>query len=161
MTGPISSSRASGASAVRLGSAGGKGSGVGGAMGGIAGNIAASIASELKLAVDPDGKNKQGGNAQDLYEVEEAASTIATNLGATPAERGQLSQALHKFAAEVASLMVAQPGSQSMTKVERALKLAVQGEGGASVTSVLRTIEQTTASVSSRTGTSLQAGTGQ
>ncbi len=121
-------------------------------MGGIAGNIASSIASELKLAVDPDGKGKQGGSGQDLYEVEEAASTIATNLGASPAERGQLSKALHKFASEVASLMVAQPGSQSMLKVERALTLAAQGESGASISSVLRTIEQTTATVSAKAG---------
>jgi hypothetical protein len=152
MTGPVSSSRANSASAVSLGGVGGKGGGASGAMGSIAGKIAGSITAELKLAVDPDGRRGQGGSGQDLYDIEETANTLAADLGASPAERGQLGQALHKFAHEVASLLVAQPDSRAFAKIEHAVLAAAKPGAAANAALVVRMIDQTTASITGRAG---------
>jgi hypothetical protein len=150
MSSAISSSRAGGASAVGLGGASGGKGGAGAAMGGLAANIAGTIAGELKLAVDPDGRRKPGGH--DLYDVDETADALVSELGGTGADRGRVAQALHAFAREIASLVVAQPDSRALEQVETAITKAAEteakaGNAPASVASVLAMIGHTTAMI--------------
>ncbi len=144
MASAISSGRAGATSAVRLsGSGGGKG-GAGAAMGGLAANIAGTIAGELNIAVDPDGRRKPG-NAHDLYDVDETADSLVSELGGSGADRGRVAKALHRFAQEIAALMAARPDSRTLEQVQAAIDSATGTPSGpASVASVLLMIERAT-----------------
>jgi hypothetical protein len=143
MTSAISSGRAGGVTATRLGGSGGAG-GAGAAMSGIAAGVASAITAELQLAVDPDGRRKQDGSAHDLYDIEEASEALTTSLGGSKADQGRISQSLHRFAQEIASLMVARPDSRSLETVERAIAGSMQGADVPSVAAVLQVIDRTT-----------------
>lgn len=147
MAGAISSRGLGATSAVRLGGVGGGKGGAAAAIGGLAANIAGTIASELNIAVDPDGRRKPG-SAHDLYDVDETASTMVSDLGGSGADRGRVAKALHRFAQELAALMAARPDSRTLEQVQAAIDDAAKAHSGAaSVTAVVMMIEQATAAI--------------
>jgi hypothetical protein len=149
MTGAVSSSRAGGVSAIRLGGPGGKSGGASAAMNGIAASIASSIAAELKLAVDPDGRRKPFVPSQDLYDVEETATALTDAYGGGRQDRGRALQSLSHFAQEVASLMAARPESRSLEHVQRAIAMVGNAEA-ADISAALQLIDRTTQAVAGK-----------
>ncbi len=145
MTGPISSSRASGASAVGLGGAGPRGGAAGKALSNIAANVASAITAELQLAVDPDGR--QRGSAQDAYEVEAAADEMVDTLGGNAADRAAAARSLHSFAQEVASLIAARPGSRSLDRIYQIVQRASASQQAQDINAALKLIDATTAEI--------------
>lgn len=77
------------------------------AMTTLSSRIAGTITRELGL-VDRHGR-QGGGKAGDIYGVDALAEELSAALGATPADAGRLSRALHEFASEAASLLASRP----------------------------------------------------
>jgi hypothetical protein len=151
MTGAVSSSRAGGVSSVRMGGPSGKGGAASAAMSGIAANVAASITTELKLAVDPDGRRKPFQPSQDLYDVEETATTLTNVYGGGPQDRGRAVQSLSCFAQEVASLVAARPESRSLEHIQRAIATAGDREVS-DISTALHVIDRATRAISGKLG---------
>ncbi len=148
MSSAISSNRAGGASAVKLGGSGSGKSGAAGAMGTVAGNIAGTLAKELNLAVDPDGRKKPI-TAHDLYDIDETADALVKELGGMGADRGRMAQALQGFAQEAATLMSARPGSRAAEQIQSVITAseAAQTSDVRTVTSVIAMIDRATAAL--------------
>ncbi len=145
MTGPVTSGRAGGVSAIRASGAGKRGGPASSAMAAVASKVAANIADDLGLAVDPDGRRK--GSANDPNGIEASADTLTEELGGTTADRGRAAQSLHGFAQEVASLVAARPGSRAVAQVGQAIAAAAQNDPSQSardMSAALRLIDETT-----------------
>jgi N-acetylglucosamine-6-phosphate deacetylase len=92
------------------------------AMTEVAGKMAASINDALGLAGGETGQWQ--GNGNDPYEIEQMAEALATELGGSASEIGELSRALHAFVQESAALFAARPESRSLAFIQ-----TVIGEG--------------------------------
>jgi len=89
------------------------GSIAGQAMTTLANRVAGTVTRELGLA--------QGGRtplrAGDAYGTQEMTQTLATSLGASPADAGRLSRALNDFTSEVAAMVAASPTSDVLDRL--------------------------------------------
>jgi hypothetical protein len=83
------------------------------AMGDLAGKMAGSLSGALGL-IGADGADQWQGNGTDPYEIDELVEELASDIGGTASEAGELSRALHAFVQESAALFAARPESRSL-----------------------------------------------
>lgn len=146
---PISSGRVAPVGINPLGGADPQTNGAQRTAGQLAGNVAGTIARALHLGVDPDGRHRSFTPAQDGYDVEAAADALAEQLGATPAERGEIARSLHAFVSEVAASLGATPDSRALTQIADIVSAM---DASSDAKSAVRCIEQATDRLAGRTG---------
>jgi hypothetical protein len=113
------------------------------AMTDLAGKMAASINDALGLTGGETGQWQ--GNSNDPYEIEQMVEAIATELGGTASEVGELSRALHAFVQESAALFAARPESRSLSYIRSVIgEGATGGESMANLATVTRHIDAAT-----------------
>jgi hypothetical protein len=77
--------------------------------------VAQTIAGALGLAERSAGA--PAGGRGDFYGIDALAGELAAALGASPAEAGRLTRALHDYAGEVAALLAARPHSSALARI--------------------------------------------
>ncbi len=138
--------RGSGAASAVQGaaSAGGASAGAvaGQAMAGLAGKMAASIGGALGLTGSATGQWQ--GNGNDPYEIEELVEALASEIGGTAADAGELSRALHGFVQESASLFAARPESRSLAFLNTVISEAFGSDTAATLAAVSQQVDAAT-----------------
>jgi hypothetical protein len=108
------------------------------AMGDLAGKIAGSIGDALGLT-GAGGADQWQGNSNDPYDIEEVVEELASGIGGTASEAGELSRALHGFVQESAALFAARPESRSLAFLHTVIN---EGSSGSDVVASLSAVSQ-------------------
>ncbi len=81
-------------------------------------------------------------HALERYDIGRAADTLASSLGAGPADAGRIARALDDFASEIASLVAARPDSATVSAIGAVL--SSEGGNASSVDAAVGAIEGVT-----------------
>jgi hypothetical protein len=132
------------AQAVGLGASASAGKVAHQAMGDLAGKMAGSIGNALGVT-GISGTDQWQGNSNDPYDIEEMVEELASGIGGTASEAGELSRALHAFVQESAALFAARPESRSLAFLHTVINEGSSGsEAIASLSSVSKHVDAAT-----------------